>query len=77
MPRKDAYAIILNCINNDNEDPSYNNAMVTATKEALISVIRTSYPDITDEADITAIASQYEEGGTKGTRSGGCHTLIP
>jgi len=77
MPRKDAYAIILNCINNDNEDPSYNNAMVTATKEALISVIHTSYPDITDEADITAIASQYEEGGTKGTRSGGCHTLIP
>ena len=77
MPRKDSYAIILNCITNDSEDPAYSDAMVDITKKGILNVMETHYSDIKSEADIAAIANQYKEGGSKGTRSGGCHTLIP
>jgi hypothetical protein len=76
MPLRDAYSIILSCINNDSKDATYNDAMVSATKAALIAAMHSKFPEIISEADIITIADQYDEKGSKGTRSNGCHLLL-
>ena len=70
---RDAYCMILDCINNSDRDSGFAQAMLDVMKATYINVMQTKFPELSSESEIQAIADLYREGGFNGTRNPNCN----